>query len=91
MPITAAQWRQIVDSAIDTAIISTDRNGQVTSWNNRAVQILGYLESEMLGPLSLKFDRVRVRGAASWCTKKSRAEGVRAGLLEARRGRLWGA
>ena len=28
--ITAAQWRQIVNGATDTAIISTDRQGRVT-------------------------------------------------------------
>ena len=47
--ITAAQWRQIVDSARDTAIISTDNAGRVTSWNAGAVQILGWTEDEMLG------------------------------------------
>src|SRR4051812_44780116 len=47
--ITAAQWRQIVDSAIDTAIISTDSDGHVTSWNNGAQHILGWSEPEMLG------------------------------------------
>lgn len=47
--ITAPQWRQIVDSALDTAIISTDPQGRVTSWNTGAVRILGYEESEMLG------------------------------------------
>src|SRR5207253_1041829 len=47
--ITASQWRQIVDSAIDTAIISTDIEGGVTSWNEGAVRLFGYLEAEMLG------------------------------------------
>jgi PAS domain S-box-containing protein len=49
MNITAVQWRQIVDSALDTAIISTDRDGRVTSWNSGAIRILGYEEHEMLG------------------------------------------
>jgi PAS domain S-box-containing protein len=48
-PITAAQWRQIVNSATDTAIISTDRSGRVTSWNSGAARILGWSEAEMLG------------------------------------------
>src|ERR1700709_2332366 len=47
--ITAHQWRQIVDSATDTAIISTDARGRVTSWNAGAVRILGWTESQMLG------------------------------------------
>lgn len=49
MEITASQWRQIVDSAVDTAIISTDHEGRVTSWNSGAARILGYQEAEMLG------------------------------------------
>ena len=34
--ISAGEWRQIVDSAVDTAIISTDRQGRVTSWSEGA-------------------------------------------------------
>ena len=44
-------WRQIVDSAIETAIISTDTQGRVTSWNAGAERILGWNEAEMLGQL----------------------------------------
>ena len=47
--ITAAQWRQIVNGATDTAIISTDRDGNVTSWNAGAANVLGWTEEEMLG------------------------------------------
>jgi PAS domain S-box-containing protein len=47
--ITAPQWRQIVNAATETAIISTDRHGNVTSWNAGAVAILGWTELEMLG------------------------------------------
>ncbi|WP_426435452.1 PAS domain S-box protein [Bradyrhizobium genosp. P] len=46
--ITAAQWRQIVNGATDTAIISTDDQGRVTGWNTGASRILGWSESEML-------------------------------------------
>jgi PAS domain S-box-containing protein len=45
----AEAWRQIVDSAIDTAIISTDTEGRITSWNEGARQILGWTAEEMLG------------------------------------------
>jgi PAS domain S-box-containing protein len=48
-PISASQWRQIVDSAADTAIISTDDQGRITSWNTGASRILGWTEAEMLG------------------------------------------
>src|SRR5579885_247084 len=47
--ITAAEWRQIVESAVDTAIISVDPAGRVTSWNEGARRILGWTEPEMLG------------------------------------------
>src|SRR3569833_1860852 len=48
-PITAAQWRQIVNSAVDTAIISLDRQGRITSWNAGATRLLGWREPEMIG------------------------------------------
>ena len=47
--ITAPQWRQIVNGATDTAIISTDSTGRITSWNAGAERILGWTETEMLG------------------------------------------
>lgn len=49
-------WRQIVDSAIETAIISIDAEGRVTSWNAGAEHILGWSEAEMMGqPLDRLF------------------------------------
>ena len=47
--ITADEWRQIVDSAIETAIITLDLDGCVTSWNEGARRIFGWTEAEMLG------------------------------------------
>jgi PAS domain S-box-containing protein len=47
--ISASQWRQIVNSALDTAIISVTHDGRVTSWNAGATRILGWSEAEMLG------------------------------------------
>ncbi|TWB11977.1 PAS domain S-box-containing protein [Rhizobium sp. ERR 1071] len=47
--ISAPEWRQIVHSAVDTAIITTDLQGKVTSWNEGAHRILGWTEAEMLG------------------------------------------
>ena len=41
--------RQILDSAIDYAIIATDREGLVTRWNAGAERILGWTEEEMCG------------------------------------------
>ena len=44
-----ARNRQILDSAIDYAIIATDRDGLVTRWNAGAERILGWTEAEMCG------------------------------------------
>ncbi|WP_375381088.1 PAS domain S-box protein [uncultured Sphingomonas sp.] len=44
-----ARNRQILDSAIDYAIIATDREGLVTRWNAGAERILGWSEDEMCG------------------------------------------
>jgi PAS domain S-box-containing protein len=46
---TETRNRQILDSAIDYAVIATDLNGRVTRWNEGAHRILGWTESEMLG------------------------------------------
>ena len=49
-------WRQIVDSAIETGIISTDTDGRVTSWSAGAEHLTGWSEAEMLGqPLDRLF------------------------------------
>ena len=41
--------RQIVDSAIDYAIIATGLDGRITRWNEGAHRIFGWTEAEMLG------------------------------------------
>lgn len=45
----AVRNRQIFDSAIDYAIVATDLEGLVTSWNEGAHRVLGWTEEEMLG------------------------------------------
>jgi len=47
--LSALHWRQIVDSAADTAIISTDACGHISSWNAGAARIFGWSEAEVLG------------------------------------------
>lgn len=47
--------RQIVDSAIDFAIVATDLDGLVTTWNEGAHRILGWTEAEMLGETAERF------------------------------------
>ncbi|RYF20539.1 MAG: PAS domain S-box protein [Oxalobacteraceae bacterium] len=41
--------RAILDSSTEYAIISLDREGMITSWNEGAVQTMGWTETEMLG------------------------------------------
>jgi PAS domain S-box-containing protein len=47
--LDAFEWRQIVDGATDTAIISTNLKGEVVSWNMGAERLLGWIETEMVG------------------------------------------
>ncbi len=47
--------RQILDSAVDYAIIAFDLNGKVTRWNKGAQLILGWTEVEMLGQDASRF------------------------------------
>ena len=42
-------FRQIVQSAIDDAIVGVDLQGRVISWNEGAQRVLGWSEHEMLG------------------------------------------
>jgi PAS domain S-box-containing protein len=47
--LTAETWRQIVDSAVYTAIITIDLDGRITTWNEGARRILGWTQDEMVG------------------------------------------
>lgn len=49
VPSTDELLRLILESAVDYAIFSMDRDGLVTSWNAGAQRVLGYAEDEMLG------------------------------------------
>ena len=50
-----ARNRQILDSAIDYAIVATDLDGRVTRWNEGARRVLGWTEEEMLGQPAERF------------------------------------
>ena len=50
-----ARNRQILDSAIDYAIVATDLTGRITRWNEGARRILGWTEAEMLGEPADRF------------------------------------
>ena len=45
----AAINRWIIDSATDFSIVATDTDGRVTTWNEGARRIFGWLESDMIG------------------------------------------
>ena len=46
---TEQHYSHIIDSAIDSAIVSTDLDGIVTSWSKGSETIFGWSEAEMLG------------------------------------------
>jgi PAS domain S-box-containing protein len=75
--ITAPEWRQIVNSATDTAILSIDRNGRVTSWNEGARRILGWTEAEMLGET---IDRIFPKDTTSQSLASEIADALKYGL-----------
>ncbi len=50
-----ARSRQILDSAIDCAIVATDLDGRITRWNEGARRVLGWIEEEMLGQPADRF------------------------------------
>ena len=92
--IAATQWRQIVNSAVDTAIISLDRQGRITSWNAGATRLLGWSEEEMIGqPLDRVFppgsDQLEREIAAA--IAHGRGGGEEGWRLRKDGSRIWGA
>jgi PAS domain S-box-containing protein len=43
------QYRQIVESAVEYAILALDQQGRITTWNEGARRLLGWSEAEMVG------------------------------------------
>jgi PAS domain S-box-containing protein len=73
-------YRQVVESAVDYAIVGADLQGRVTSWNEGARRLLGWTEAEMrgqtvhrlftpedvaAGTVEMEMDAARTRGRAS--------------------------
>ncbi len=67
------RYRQILNSAIETGIITMDRDGLVTSWSVGATRILGWDEADMLGQ-SLEHIFPPETGAAQLATEIAEAE-----------------
>lgn len=42
-------FRQVLDSLEDYAVFTTDKNGDINSWNTGAQRVLGYKENEVFG------------------------------------------
>jgi PAS domain S-box-containing protein len=53
--VTEGHYRQIVQSAVDYAIVSCDLQARVTSWNEGARRVLGWTEAEMFGQPVARF------------------------------------
>lgn len=47
--IPTKRLQQILDSAVDTGIITLDEQGAITSWSRGAEKLLGWAQDEMLG------------------------------------------
>jgi len=45
----AERLQQILNSAIDTGIVTLDGEGRITSWSKGAERLLGWMQEEMLG------------------------------------------
>ena len=51
----ALRYQAIFESAVDFALIASDRDGRVTDWNPGAERILGWTAEEMQGELAARF------------------------------------
>jgi PAS domain S-box-containing protein len=58
-------FKQVLDSLEDYAVITTDKNGDINSWNSGAQRVLGFEESEAIG-----------RNAAIFFTPEDVAAGI---------------
>lgn len=61
----AERFTQVIDTAFD-AVITTDTDGKILSWNQKAAKIFGYennfVEGQLLLPLILSADAIRQYG-----------------------------
>ena len=48
-------FEQVLDSIEDYAVFTTDKNGDINSWNTGAQKVLGYTEAEIIGRSSTLF------------------------------------
>ena len=74
----AQRWRTVTDATPDTAIITTDTDGDVRSFSTGASQLLGWKERELLSqPASVLFDEEAYKDLLPKLTRTSlRTQGV---------------
>ncbi|AWN39062.1 histidine kinase [Methylobacterium radiodurans] len=75
-PRQAGHYREIFDSAVDFAIVTTDHEGLVTAWNPGAERIMGWSAGEMLGRATDTFFTPEDRAADQPATEMRRAAGT---------------
>ncbi|HYM26391.1 MAG TPA: PAS domain S-box protein [Vicinamibacterales bacterium] len=80
MSLPAAHSLEHLDAltrAIDDAVVSTDTNGTITSWNRGAENLFGYLEADALGqPISVVFPPQRTNEEREIIARVRRGERV---------------
>src|SRR5690242_14823206 len=69
----ARRYRAVFKSAVDFAIITMDRDGQVTDWNPGAEHVLGWTAGEMRGQAAEHFFTPEDRAAGSPGSEMRRA------------------
>ncbi len=72
--VTHGQLRNVLDSATEVAIIATDLNGVITTFNVGAQKMLGYSDEEVLGKFRLK-DLHRLSELEAHAKELSRLQG----------------
>jgi len=74
----AERWRAVTDATRDTAIVTTDTDGDIRSFSHGAARLTGWEEGEVLSrPAAVLFDESAYKDLLPKLTRKSlRAQGV---------------
>ena len=74
-------YRMIVDEARDYVVVTTDRDGRITSWSPGAAAIFGWSEQEAIGPPTSRSDGSADHGTElrSWAEANARSSRATSG------------